>query len=186
MLKYKTACNNFIHVSLRVQSHLEAHSDVITHLEETVGRIQLPTDGKILEIEVPMGRIVGRGGVIKTLPLDRGGRTLFALRTNRPFPSRVAPPGALGIEAETIVIIARPSRLNGGYDLITSWVGILAKKEPWDMSIRDDGEFAQSLKFWCTTALVYDQSVMGTVFESSWDDELRQAQTRFPADACTA
>ncbi|QYG08938.1 hypothetical protein [Janthinobacterium sp. PAMC25594] len=179
MEKHRTVCGGFIGIPTRVLHHLQAHPDVIVHLSNAISKIHLPSDRKKIECEVEMGCIVGRGGVVKTNALKIDDLALFALRTNRKFPSRVAPSGQVGTESSTIVIIAKPSFAEGQYELITAWIGSLAKKEPWDPSILSQDEFEDCLHFWSTTALVFDPATMGTVSENSWRKVLALANPKF-------
>lgn len=173
--KYKTACNGYLTISARVQSHLLAHPDVIARLPEAASKLHLPSDGMKLECEVPMGRVIGLAGVVTTPPIQTHDRALFALRNNRKFPSRVAPLGAVGDESSTVVLIAKPGIHQGQYELITAWVGALARKEPWDPHISSREEFEDCLRFWSTTALVFNAATMAPAVESNWAEVLASA-----------
>lgn len=179
MNQYRTACGGTIQIPQQVQHHLIAHANVVEHLHTAIGKIHLPVVQKKFEGEIDMGRLIGRSGIVKTAALQIGERTLFSLRANRKLPSRVANVGEFGEETSKIVVIARPSLIEKQYDLITSWIGVLARKEPWDGSIAEPREFQECLNFWSTTALVYDPAVMGPVFESSWKDVLTLGKCRF-------
>ena len=122
---------------------------------------------------------MGRAGLVKTAPIKIEDRALFALRANRKLPSRVANVGELGQETSRIVVVAKPSPIDGQYDLITAWIGKLAEKEPWDRNISGRREFEDCLNFWCCSALVYDPALMWPVFESSWKDILSLGKSRF-------
>jgi hypothetical protein len=130
-----------------------------------------------------MGCVIGCGGVVKTDPIKISDRALFATRSNRKFASRVAPAGAVGTESTTIVVIAKPAAAEAHYELITAWIGILAKKEPWDSSIASQDEFDDCLQFWSTTALVFDPATMGAVSESSWEEILTCAGPNFSCES---
>lgn len=173
--KYKTACGGYLTISACVHSHLLAHPDVIAHLPEAASKLHLPSDGTKLECEVPMGRVIGRAGVVKTPLIQTHDRALFALRNNRKFPSRVSPPGAVGDESTTVVVIAKPRACQDEYELITAWVGALARKEPWDPHISTGEEFEGCLRFWSTTALVFDAATMAPAVESNWAEVLASA-----------
>jgi hypothetical protein len=176
---HQTACGGVITIPQRVQSHLQAHPDVLAHLPQAICKIQLPSDRKKIEREVQMGCVVGRGGIVKTSAIQIGDRTSFAVRANRKYPSRVAPPGVVGAESTTIVIIAKPTPTKGRYELITAWVGILARKEPWDPTIASQDEFNDCLHFWRTTALVFDPATMSPAAESSWGETLAIAESNW-------
>lgn len=174
--KHRTACGRFLNIGPRAQMHLAAHPDVLAHLPEAISKTHLPTDGLMLEREVPMGRVIGRGGLVKTPPIGMDSEALFALRHNRKFPSRIAPLGAVGAESSTVVLIAKPSAsVLGEYELITAWIGVLARKEPWDPSISLREEFDECLRFWSTSALVFDDATMTSPIVSSWAEVLSAA-----------
>lgn len=179
MNQYRTACNGAINISQQAKHHLDAHPNVVEHLHAAIGKIHLPIHRKKFETEIDMGTFIGRAGVVKTAPIQIEDRALFALRTNRKLPSRVANAGELGDKTSRIVVVARPSLMENQYDLITAWIGTLAKKEPWDGSISERGDFHESLRFWSSTALVYDPAVMRPVFESSWKEVLMHGKCRF-------
>lgn len=179
MTTYKTRCGGTIHISPRTKNHLRAHPEVFNHLQSATEKISLPTDAQKYEGEIDLGRVIGRSGVARTPPLEVGDKALFAFRTNRKLPSRVAPAGKVGEETTKIVVLARPGAIEKQYDLITSWIGTLAKKEPWDPSITSPEEFRECLIFWRSFAFVHDPDVMGRVFESSWSKIL--AGSRYPS-----
>ena len=179
MNQFKTACNGTINIPQQAKNHLSAHPDVEEHLHAAIGKLHLPIRQKKFESEIDMGRIVGRAGVVKTAPIQIGERALFALRANRKLPSRVANVDELGAETSRIVVVARPSLIENQYDLITAWIGTLARKEPWDGSIAERREFQECLSFWGSAELVYDPANMGPVFESSWKEVLTLGRSRF-------
>lgn len=179
MIQHKTKCNGVVNVPSQVEQHLNAHPNVVEHLSAAIGKIRLPTSQKKFECEIEMDRIIGRAGIVKTGPLQIGERALFSLRANRKLPSRVANVGKLGEETSRIVVVARPSLIENQYDLITAWIGTLARKEPWDRNISGRREFENCVNFWCCSALVYDPALMGPVFESSWRDILSLGKSRF-------
>lgn len=179
MNQYRTACGGTINIPQQAQHHLIAHPNVGEHLHAAIGKIHFPVIRRKIEAEIDMGHVVGRSGVVRTTPLQIGERALFSLRANRKMPSRVVNAGELGDETSTIVVVARPSLIENQYDLVTSWIGGLARKEPWDGSIVERNEFQECLKFWNATSLVYDPAVMGPVFESSWRDVLSLGKCRF-------
>ena len=179
MNQYKTACGGTINVSQKAKIHLEAHPNVFEHLREAIERIHFPVSRKKIECEIDMGRLIGRSGVVKTVPVLGSERAKFALRANRKQPSRVSDTEKFGDETSRIVVIARPTPLETQYDLITAWIGTLAKKEPWDASIGERTEFRECLNYWSSRALVYDPSTMGPVFDSSWTEVLSLGQCRF-------
>lgn len=174
MRKFKTACGGVIVIPRKAEDHLVAHPEVRNLLSEAIGRVALPRNGNgaFLSTEVEMGRVVGLSGCVQTLSVGMNDRTVFALRVGRDRPSRVIV--GEGEETTKVVVLAFPERGEADtYVLVTSWVGSLAPKEPWDPNIRNDAEYQECLRFWCSHALVWDPAVMSEPFESSWAEVLR-------------
>lgn len=170
-MNIKTFCGGRIIVPRKVEDHLDAHPEVRDILPEAIGRVVLPRDDAFLSAEVEMGRVVGRSGCVQTPPIGLGDRALFAQRMGRTNPSRVVV--GEGEPTTKVVVLAFPARgETGTYVLVTSWVGSLAPKEPWDPNIRTQREHKESLDFWCTHALVWEPTVMSEPFESSWEEIL--------------
>ena len=170
--KYRTACGGFILISQKAEDHLKAHPEVREIIHEAIGQIKLPSTG-LLSTEVELGRVIGKKTRVDTPLCDLDNKILFARRIGRDKPSRVAPSGSVGEDSTKIVVLARPSRSESRtYDLLTSWIGLLARKEPWDKSITNHEEFQECLGFWCSNALIHDPAVMGDIFESTWRDVL--------------
>lgn len=175
MKAYKTACGGMIVVPPKAEDHLRAHPEVLALLPEAIGRVELPKDGSFLATEVEMERVVGRSGCV---PMDAScgldGLASFAFRVGREKPSRVV----MHLEGDTttkVVVLAFASKESTRtYVLVTSFVGELAPKEPWDRNIRSQEERQESLDFWCSNALTWDSSVMGEPFASTWRRVLGQ------------
>lgn len=171
MQELKTACGGVIEIPCKVEEHLVAHPGVRNLLPEAVGRLALPTDGSFLSMEVEMERIVGRSGCVQVPQVSPSSCTLFAQRVGRSKPSRVFV--GEGEETTKVVILAFSSRKRTNtYVLVSSWIGPLAPREPWDLKIQSQTERQECLRFWCTHALVWDQTVMSESFKSSWSDIL--------------
>lgn len=165
---YRTQCGGRIVVSLKCRDHLQAHPEVADLLDEAIGQFALPRDGSFLAREVNLGRVVGRSGCVPAPVITPATPAMFAMRIGREKPSRVVI--GEGIETTTVVVLAFAGR-DGDYVLITSWIGSLAPKEPWDTSMApDSAEAGESLDFWSRHALVHDPEVMGETFESSWQE----------------
>jgi len=172
MKKYKTRCGGTIVVSHKTEEHLRAHPEVQEILAETIGKVSLPKSGEFLATEVEMSRTVGLSGCVEAPRIEVGDKAYFAQRIGRNKPTRVLP-GARGAETTKVVVLAFPAQEETStYVLVTSWIGTLASKEPWDANIRSQEERQESLDFWCSHALIHDPEVMGTVFESSWEEIL--------------
>jgi hypothetical protein len=167
-MKFKAACGGTIVVPPKVEQHLWAHPEVRDLLPLAIGRMKLPLDGSFISTEVEMGHVVGRSGCVATPPIGLDDQRFFALRVGREKPSRVIL-DVEGPETTKVVVMAFPSRESRGvYILVTSFVGQLAPKEPWDKNIRSQSELQESLDFWCSHALIYDPEISGPVFESTW------------------
>jgi len=166
----RTACNRNIVISQKAISHLEAHPGVMMVLPEAIGRARLPAES-FVEMEVDLGRVLGRASRVRTEPCDLTTQILFASRTGRDKPSRVAPMGSIGEETTSVVVIARQSRDDPQtYILVTAWLGKLARREPWDPMIKTEADYQDCLRFWCSNALIHDSEVMGEIFTSSWEE----------------
>lgn len=153
------------------RDHLLAHPDVGDLIEEATARLELP-GGAFLARAIDLSRPIGLSGCVPAPRIERTERTTFALRVQRPRPSRVAV-GVSQVPTTEFAFIAKPSAEDPShvYVLITCWVGGLAPKEPGDAA--PGKEFEEAFEFWATHALVYDQEVMGPVLEMSWDEVLR-------------
>jgi len=172
MRKFKTFCGGTIVVPRKAEDHLRAHPNVDLLMPEAIARVQLPRNGAFLSAEVEIGRVVGRSGCVQTPPITQSDRVLFAQRIGRDHPSRVIV--GEGEKTTKVVVLAFASHEEADtYVLVTSWVGSLAPKEPWDSNIRKDEECQECLRFWCANALVWDPSVMSEPFKSSWEEILR-------------
>ncbi len=170
MFTCATLCGGTIVITETVIEHLSAHPDVTMFLDEAIKRVSLPTDGSILSVKVEMGRIVGRSGCAPTISITPNDSALFALRLARRKASRVVL-DRFGPEVSYIAVIAGPTENPKEYKLYTAFIGEPAPKEPWDPTLTDV-ERPESIQFWSTHALIYDETVMDEPFQSSWNDIL--------------
>jgi hypothetical protein len=169
--EYRTACGGRIVVPPKTADHLRAHPEVVEHLGDAIARVRLPDGGAFLRVAVEMNQLVGRSGCVQTPLIGLQDKSLFAQRIGRERPSRVVI--GEGEETTKFVVLAFPARgETGTYVLVTSWVGSLAFKEPWDSMIKTQEEYQESLGFWCSNALVWDADVMSAPFESTWEEIL--------------
>jgi hypothetical protein len=168
-LQYKTACGGRLLVPQKAKEHLLAHPDAAQFFPDAASRMVLPTEG-FAAVEIEMGHLIGREGVVKMPMCGLSTQILFAQRNGRERASRVAPMGLKGEEVSTMVILAYPSRTEkNSYVLISTWIGKLAQKEPWDKNIASETELHECIQYWCSHALEYDPTVMGVPFESTWE-----------------
>jgi hypothetical protein len=169
----RTACGRQIVIPARALAHLEAHPEVAGILPEAANRLVMPPRRGFVEAEVDMGRVVGRSGLVRIPHGSADTPMLFATRVGRPAPSRVVPDDTPCEETNKVVIVAQPNRDDDStYALVTSWIGSLSHKEPWDRNIKTDSERQYCLRFWCSHALIHNPAVMGYIFESTWRDVL--------------
>lgn len=174
MKKFLTFCGGTIVVPYKTEEHLRAHPEVQKILAEAIGKVSLPRNSEFLAIEVEMGRVVGLSGCVEAPRIEVGDKAFFARRIEREKPTRVLL-GSEGVETTKVVILAFPDRKDKRtYVLVTSWIGTLAPKEPWDTNIQSQGEFQESLNFWSSHAIVYDPATMGEIFESTWKEVLKK------------
>ena len=171
--QYTTANGITVIAPKAAQQHLEAHPETKGILAEAIGKISIAspaTNNGMQTIEVDMGRIMGRSGRIATPAILPSQETLFAHRVGRSGPSRIAIESQ-GEETSVVSICVFPSHEDATvYVLATAWVGTASQKEPWDPYFRIDRKAC--LEYWCEHALVYDASIMGAPFTSTWDDVL--------------
>lgn len=148
-------------------AHLEAHPDVGALIEEAVGLLD-SSSGAFIATDVDMGREVGLSACVPAPRLELDTEATFALRVNRPRPSRVVV-GAEKVPTSRVAIIAAPTG-GGTYRLITAWVGPLAPKEPGDAS--PGAEFDQSFNFWSSHALIWEAETAASPVTSTWREVL--------------
>lgn len=172
--QYRGACGSIVTITENARRHLEAHPAVIQFLPEAIRKTWV-SRSPIPEIEVDMGRVIGRTNLVDMSVGKPSTPMQFALRKGRYLPSRVTNEVTVGQETHKLVLVARKQHPRS-YQLVTSWIGSLARKEPWDHSIRSEHEFEECLRFWCSNALLHAPDTMGPVFESSWTEILRDCR----------
>ena len=94
---------------------------------------------------VQFGRVIGQKACVATGP---GDRIVFATRVGRAGPTRFV----LGRKSEdcTTLTVVLKRREEGGYVLLTAFVGTPAGREPWDPLAT-----AEDRDFWSSHALVW-------------------------------
>ena len=172
--QFLAACGSRIEINERVLRHLEAHPEVMALLPEAICKIRLPPNA-FAEIEVGMNRVVGRTNLVATTFSHPSSSMQFAMRKGRNGPTRVTTEVSVGPEADKMVLVVK-WQSPGIFQLVTSWIGGLAQKEPWDPSIQNERDFQRCLNFWCSNALLYDPELMEPVFRSSWTDALKDCR----------
>ena len=162
---YATACKKAIGLDTHARRHLEAHPGILEILPEACHRITLPINETELRVEVEFAHPVGFTGRIATRPITQYTRCLFARRMGRKCPSRVFITTPMMVN--TVALVAVPTRHTFIYRLMTAYYGTLAPLEPFDSKLTDEERDA-SIDYWCRNALIYDTSVMGKPFYSTW------------------
>jgi len=124
--------------------------------------------------EVDMGRELGESGAVHTEPVKLDKKTTFAFRVGREGPTRVVPQGTPSEIVSTITVVAKPIEGSQEWELLTAYVGKLTPREPWDRGLQTQEEKKEALDFWSQYALVHDSEVMGPIFSSTWEEELKK------------
>lgn len=176
MLEYRTSCGGTIRVLPKTVEHLKAHPEVTVFLNEAIGLLSLPRRPAKLESVIDLGKAIGRSNLLPTPAVAYDEAAMFAMRHGRRSASRVVEPNNVGPTCSTIVVIAKPTPIPETYDLLTSWIGKLACKEPWDLSIRSEEERNKCLAFWRSHALIHDSKTMSKMFQSSWQKILSESR----------
>lgn len=182
MGQFPAACGSFVEVTEKSTQHLEAHPEVASILVAAIN-LAVIGDRPFAEIEVDMGRVIGRKNLVAMTACSPHANAEFAIRKGRSLPSRVVTGVTEGDETSSVVIIVKWAR-PGHYVLITSWIGNLAQKEPWDNNIHGEAHFGRCLQFWCANALIHDPEVMGPVFRSSWVEVLQGREKEMGGQRC--
>lgn len=164
--RYRTACGGTIVVTQKARNHLEAHPEVIGLLSEGIKMINLPTSNEFLEISVDFGRTIGYRTLVKS-PGTQDTPSMFAVRSGRKLPTRIAMDKALE-ESSRLVVVARPAQEDKRtYLLVTSFIGETTPSEPHGR-FQSKQEAEAALNFWSNHALAYDPATMSPPFESNW------------------
>ncbi len=172
----KTACGGTIFVSKKVRGHLNAHQGIIDILPEVVKKIVLPSDTERLQLQVDLGRTVGKSSLLETPQITATTPCWFAKRQGRLGPSRVIPD--IGPAETSVISIIANAITSDRYELVSAWYGGMAPKEPWDPDLADDPlSFQESLNFWSGHALAYDPGVMDEQFKTTWEEIVNDEET---------
>lgn len=176
ILELQTERGGTVVISDDTQRHLKAHPGIIDLLTEAIIKITLPTMPQQLQLQVDLGRTVGKSSLLETVQIEANTPCWFAKRRERLGPSRVIP-DINPAETSVISIIAN-AITSDRYKLVSAWYGGMAPKEPWDPDLADDPlSFQESLNFWSGHALAYDPEVMDEPFETTWDEIINKGGT---------
>ena len=153
MSRHTTRCGQVVKIN---KHHLRAHPDVLPFLNEALDKFDYSQlkEGEVFRQEVEMGRIIGLTGCVRTVD---GDQICHAIRKGREWPSRFVM-NLIGEQCKTVTVVmkaGRPGMFDRPHCLLTAYIGYIAMREPGDPSIETEEEFAASMKFWSTHALVW-------------------------------
>jgi hypothetical protein len=138
----------------RQNSHLATHGTVLPFVGEALLQIQSGGQDFIAE-EVGFGEAIGQTICVATREDDD---IVFAQRPNRAGLTRFVK-GREPESCSTVVVCLKRAR-EGGYILLTAYIGRRTPAEPWDMEWATD----QSVPFWNSHALIWghESTIPGT------------------------
>ena len=141
-------------VADRPNSHLATHGTVLPFVGEALLRIQSGERDFIAE-EMDFGQSIGQTICVET---HEGNDIVFAQRPNRAGLTRFVK-NREPEPCSTVVVCLKRAR-EGGYILLTAYIGHRTPAEPWDTEWATE----QSVPFWNTHALIWghEQTVPGT------------------------
>ncbi|MDO8581787.1 MAG: hypothetical protein Q7S16_02835 [bacterium] len=171
-MEYRTHCGGRLIVPEKTVQHLAAHPETQELLSVAAGMIDLPCDGRRLEIEVDFMRPLGQATLVPAPQIDSDEETLFSKRLNRKGASRVVVLSPSDVPAITTFVIVAKLEEDGAYHLVTAYRGVCAPGEPWSVSPE---KLAQSISYWSCHALVWDGTTMGATFPSTWTKVIEEA-----------
>jgi len=135
----------------RHNSHL--HESARRHLSEVLGQIESAGRDFLVE-EIDLGRVIGETICVAT---GLGDQIIYAKRPRRHGLTRFVK-GSKPESCRFLVVILKATR-EGGYVLITAFIGRKAEPEPWDRNATEKSEV-----FWSSHALIWgsEEIVPGT------------------------
>jgi hypothetical protein len=137
----------------RYNSHL--HADVVRLLPEALGKIN--SAGRVFLVEeVDFGQQIGETTCVATGP---GDEIVFVKRPKRWGHTRFVLNRTPEACSSVVIILKKAEDFDGGYVLITAFVGHRPEPEPWDRNATP-----RSREFWETHALVWrsEPTIPGT------------------------
>lgn len=151
--KFVGYCSNGSRVFNRNDNHNDVHPVDETLLREALLKVA-PCDDFIKEVVV-FDRVIGKTTCVS---VDKTDTIVMAYRKGRMGPT----PMVLNRESSdcsTLVLILKKIG-NSDYIIITTYIGGLSEREPWDPSISSPEEQQRAEAFWSTHALIYDESII--------------------------
>lgn len=128
--------------------HMQVHANVLSLLDEVIPNLTVGHQA-FIKTDIDMGRVVGVTDCVETTKWDD---IVFAKRTGRPGKTRFVK-NRERPECNHVTVVMK--RVGNKLKLLTAFIGRLAEREPFDMSIRSDAEYARSKSFWDKHALVW-------------------------------
>lgn len=138
----------------RPNSHLAGHGTVLPFVGEAL--LQTRSGGRrFIAEEVDFGEAIGQTICVET---REGDNIIFARRPNRAGLTRFVK-NRQPESCATVVVCLKQAR-EGGYVLLTAYIGRRTPAEPWDK----EWATAESVPFWNTHALIWghEQTIPGT------------------------
>lgn len=132
-------------VADRPNSHLATHGTVLPFVGETLLQIQSGRQNFLAE-EINFGETIGQTICVRTSLDDK---VVYAQRPNRAGLTRFVK-NREPEPCSTVVVCLKRAR-EGGYILLTAYIGRRTPAEPWDTEWATD----QSVPFWNTHALIW-------------------------------
>lgn len=151
--KFVGFCSNGARVFDRTDGHNDVHPVDEALLKKALLKIS-PCENFVKEV-VPFDRVIGKTTCVTVDETDtivmayRKGRLGYTPMVLNRDPS----------DCSTLVVILKKIG-DSDYILITTFIGGLAEREPWDPSISSPEEQQRAEAFWSTHALIYDESII--------------------------
>lgn len=152
--KFVGVTANGIKVYDRNDGHNDVHPVPQAILEEAL--LHISTCENFVKETINFNRVIGQTTCVS---VDSTDNIVMAYRKGRKGPT----PLVLGREPEdcTSLVVILKKCDDEDYILVTTFIGILSEREPWDPAIiPDSAEHQRAITFWNTHALVYDQSIV--------------------------
>ncbi len=155
--KFVGFCANGAKVFDRNDGHNDVHPVDNALLKEALLKIS-PRENFVKEA-ISFGRVIGKSTCVT---VDETDTIVMAYRKGRLGPT----PMVINREpsdCSTLVVILKKIG-NDKYILITTFIGQMSEREPWDPAIVSGSEEQQKAEaFWSTHALIYDESIIAKI-----------------------
>lgn len=152
--KFVGLCANGAKVFERADGHCDVHPVDDTLLKEALSKIT--PSGNFAKELVSFDRVIGKSTCVT---VDETDTIVMAYRKGRLGPT----PMVLNrnpSDCSTLVVILKKI-VNDEYIIVTTFIGGLSEREPWDPAIKPGSAERQKAEaFWSTHALIYDESII--------------------------